>query len=108
MIETKLFTPPISLFSRTLTDGILEISRLLAAAVVNPQFCHLLLNDPALALQTGYQGEDFYFSDDERDQILSIRADSLADLADQLARTFNKHLQIPLNSAALPAVVFGY
>ena len=108
MIETKIFNPPISLTSRSLSDGRLELSRLLTAAVINPEFCHLLLDDPELALESGFQGEDFLFTEDERELILSIRATSLADLANQLARTFTEHLHIRINRPVQPSAIFGY
>jgi hypothetical protein len=108
MIETKIYNPPISLITRSLSDARLEISRLLAAAVINPRFCNLLLDDPELALKNGFQGEDFLFTEEERDLIVSIRAVSLADLAGQLARTFNEHLHIGINRPVQPTAVFGY
>jgi len=108
MIETKIYNPPISLITRSLSDGCLELSRLLAAAVINPNFRHLLLDNPELALSSGFQGEDFLFTEEERDLILSIRADSLADLADQLARTFNEHPHTGVNHPVQPTAVFGY
>ncbi len=108
MIETKIYNPPISLITRSLSDGRLELSRLLAAAVINPKFCCLLLDDPELALTSGFQGEDFIFTEEERDLILSIRAVSLADLANQLARTFSEHLHIGINHPVQPTAVFGY
>jgi hypothetical protein len=60
------------------------LSRIFAAAVVNHQFRNMLLNDPYTALETGYLGETFKLSDEERDLIVSIRAESLADLARQV------------------------
>jgi hypothetical protein len=108
MIETKIFNPPISLITRSLSDGRLELSRLLAAAVINPHFCHLLLDNPGLALEGGFQGEDFLFTEEERELILSIRAASLADLASQLARTFTEHLHIRINRPVQSSAVFGY
>ena len=108
MLETKTFRPAVALMPRGLADNCLEVSRLLAAAVVNPQFCDLLLEDPALALKTGFQGETFSFNNEERNLILSIRADSLADLANQLARTFNEHLRLRVNPTVQPADFFGY
>jgi hypothetical protein len=108
MIETKVYNPPISLISRSLSDGRLELSRLLAAAVINPEFCHLLLDDPELALESGFQGEDFLFTEEERALIVSIRAASLADLANQLSRTFTEHLHIKIHHPARPNAVFGY
>ena len=65
----------------------LEISRLLAAATVSPVFAELLLDDPETALQQGYEGENFLLTQEERDLILSIRADSLPQLAMILVRT---------------------
>jgi hypothetical protein len=108
MIETKIYNPPISLISRSLSDGRLELSRLLAAAVINPEFCCLLLDDPELALDGGFQGEDFLFTEEERDLILSIRAASLADLASQLARTFTERLHIRINRPVQPNAILGY
>jgi hypothetical protein len=108
MIETKIYNPPISLFTRSLSNGRLELSRLLAAAVINPAFRHQLLDNPELALNSGFQGEDFLFTEEERDLILSIRAVSLADLASQLARTFNEHLHIGISHPVQPTAVFGY
>ena len=109
MIETKTYRPAVTLVIRGLLDDRLEISRLLAAAVVNQQFCHLLLEDPALALKTGFQGETFSFNNEERSLIQSIRADSLEDLANQLARNFNdKPLHIRVHSPVQPADCYGY
>jgi len=61
-----------------------EVTRLLAAAVVNRQFRQLLLSDPIQALDIGYQGEKFIFTRNERDLIYSIHAKSLPELARQL------------------------
>ena len=108
MIETRIFNPPISLLSRSLSDGRLELSRLLAAAVINTGFCHLLLDNPEQALDSGFQGEDFLFTEEERELVISIRAASLADLANQLARTFTEHLHIRINRPAQPSVMLGY
>lgn len=62
----------------------LELNRLLAAAVVNRQFCQLLLNDPAAALAEGYLGEAFRLAEEERRLLLALRAESLPELAQQL------------------------
>jgi hypothetical protein len=61
-----------------------ELSRLISAAVVNREFCNLLLADPAVALATGYNGEAFHLATEEQELITSIRATSLADFAKQL------------------------
>lgn len=61
-----------------------EISRLLAAAVINKRFRDLLLSDPARALAQGYHGETFQLTRDQKALVLSIRADKLSDFALQL------------------------
>lgn len=60
------------------------INQLFAAAVVNQQFCQLLLNDPRSALNQGYLGDKFNLTLEEQSLILSIQARSLADLATQV------------------------
>ena len=106
MIETKTYQPPISMMVRGLSSDRLELSRLLAAAVVNPKFCHQLLEEPEQAIGNGFQGETFSFTDEERDLVMSIRADSLAGLANQLARTFNE--PILMNRPVQLANSLGY
>ncbi len=69
-----------------------ELSRLMAAATVSPEFCNLLLVDPKLAIETGYQGETFMLSDAERYLLLFIHADSLAELAMQITQAFGMGL----------------
>jgi hypothetical protein len=61
-----------------------ELSRLLTAAVINREFCNLLLANPALAVATGYNGQSFQLATEEEELILSIHATSLADFAAQL------------------------
>lgn len=107
MLATKVFPPTISLMMvRDQESDRLELSRLMAAAVINPKFCRLLLEDPGLALEAGFQGETFSFSGEERDLIMSIRAESLADLAGQLARTFVEH--VPLEHSVPLGSPLGY
>ncbi|HNK62991.1 MAG TPA: hypothetical protein PKL78_08055 [Anaerolineales bacterium] len=67
------------------------LSRVFAAAVVNRQFCQFLLQDPAHALQNGYMGETFQLSDEERVLLVSIRAESLPDLARKLGVALDPH-----------------
>ncbi len=61
-----------------------ELSRLLAAAVINQRFCHLLLTYPAKALATGFNGESFLLPREVRKHVLSIRAKNITDFARQL------------------------
>jgi hypothetical protein len=63
-----------------------ELARLLTAAVVNRRFCQLLLTNPETALSTGYNGESFRLASEEKDLVLSIQAQSLAEFARQLSR----------------------
>lgn len=58
-----------------------EMNRLLGAALVDRQFCDLLLTRPALALANGYNGESFFLSFEERQFILATKSASLPDLA---------------------------
>lgn len=65
------------------------LSRVFSAAVVNKQFCNMLLEDPDAALKNGYLGETFPLSREERDLIVSIQANSLSDLARQVNRSLS-------------------
>jgi hypothetical protein len=62
------------------------MSRLLTAAVVNPEFRNLLLTNPPIALSSGYNGETFDFTLDAQALILSIQANSLEEFATQLVK----------------------
>lgn len=63
------------------------LNRVFAAAVVNRQFCNMLLANPREALKHGYLGEVFTLTPEESDLIASIRAESLSDLARQVYLT---------------------
>lgn len=63
------------------------LSRMFAAAIVNQQFCSLLLSNPNEALRKGYLGETFSLTREEFDLIVSIHAKSLSDLARQINRS---------------------
>jgi hypothetical protein len=60
------------------------LNRVFAAAVVNRQFCDMLLKNPREALQKGYLGETFPLTPEEISLIASIRAESLPELARQV------------------------
>jgi hypothetical protein len=62
-----------------------ELSRLLSAAVINSQFCNMLLNDPVTAAQEGYEDERFCFNHKEMEKLSAIHAASLKDFAAELA-----------------------
>ena len=61
-----------------------EISRILTAAVINESFRKQLLANPDKALTVGYRGEPFHLAKEERSQLASIRASSLAEFAAQI------------------------
>ena len=65
------------------------LNKLFAAAVVNDQFCQLLLDEPEIALQQGYFGDTFDLSSDEEALIVSIRAKTLSDLARQVTNVLS-------------------
>jgi len=60
------------------------LSKLFEAAVINRQFCQLLLQQPEIALQQGYLGNTFDLTREEQTLIISIQANSLPDLARQV------------------------
>jgi hypothetical protein len=60
------------------------LSKLFEAAVVSRQFCQLLLSQPETALQQGYLGNSFELTLEEQALIISIQANSLPDLAQQV------------------------
>jgi hypothetical protein len=82
-------TLTINLTSRSNNSS--SISRVFAAAVVNQQFRDMLLQDPNKALRNGYLGETFSLSKEEQDLIVSIRANSLSDLAKQVNRSLSNN-----------------
>ncbi|MCB0111620.1 MAG: hypothetical protein KDE53_37110 [Caldilineaceae bacterium] len=70
-------------------DG--ALGRLLAAAVINRNVCHLLLTNPSVAVARGYQGESFALSPSEWEVLLSVRATSLRDFAQRLLAMIAAH-----------------
>ena len=87
MIAPITYQPTYQLDNTPIGTNSNGLSRVFAAAVVNRQFCDLLLRDPHEALQKGYLGETFPLSKEERDLIVSINARSLSDLARQVDRS---------------------
>ena len=86
MITSQTFQKTCSLSLASKPNSSSELSRVFAAAVINQQFCDMLLNQPQLALQNGYFGEPFLLSREQQDLIVSIRARSLSELATQVSR----------------------
>ena len=71
-------------YPKTNSHGWGEYSRLIAAAVVSEQFRQRLLQNPGQALTLGYRDEKFNLPKEERARVVSIRASSLSDFAQQL------------------------
>ena len=65
------------------------LSKLFEAAIVNNQFCQLLLSQPEAALQQGYLGDNFDLTLEEQTLIVSIRAKSLPELAQQITKVMS-------------------
>jgi hypothetical protein len=63
-----------------------SLNRLIAAAVINQNFCETLLNDPLKAIESGFGGEDFCLNKHEKSMLLSIQAKNLSDFAMQLVK----------------------
>lgn len=83
MISTLAYQPQMKISMEPVSEST-DLSRIFAAAVVNRQFCQMLLQDPHTALQKGYLGETFSLRKEEVEAIVSIRAESLTDFARQL------------------------
>jgi hypothetical protein len=66
------------------------LHRLFAAAVVNNQFRETLLREPEAALANGYLGQSFLLSDQEQYILKSVRAKTLADLAQKVNQALKK------------------
>jgi len=62
------------------------LSKLFEAAVLNRQFCQLLLNQPEAALGQGYMGNTFDLTSEEQSLIISVQASSLPELAQQVTK----------------------
>jgi len=75
---------------------------MLTAAVVSRRFCNLLLSDPYVAVQSGYNGKSFALSQNELAVVLSIDATSLTDFTTQLiAKSTAEWACEPSNADAL-------
>jgi hypothetical protein len=85
MSMLTLSTRPIPSFSvRKSANEQSGLHRLLAAAVVNSQFREVLLSEPEMALASGYLGQTFSLTDQEKTVISNVRAKNLTDFAQQV------------------------
>ena len=60
-----------------------EMGRLINAALVDQEFCDLLLCVPSVALEKGFNGRAFRLSARERQFVLTVKATSLINFAEQ-------------------------
>lgn len=67
-----------------------SMSRLMAAALVDQQFCRALLSNPMAAVERGFGNESFNLTPVERKLVLSVKNPaSLPDFARQLIHNYN-------------------
>src|SRR5262249_11257570 len=87
MTMLTLDVPPVVAFDfRRSMSNRAGLRRLFAAAIVSDQFRETLLRRPEEALANGYLGQPFLLTDQEKMLIISIRADTLTDLAQKVNR----------------------
>ncbi|NPV75867.1 MAG: hypothetical protein HPY59_05755 [Anaerolineae bacterium] len=67
-----------------------ECGRLIHAAVINKRFREMLLANPVKSIETGFSGEDFSFTREDKERIRRIQAKSLEDFAVQLMQVVEK------------------
>jgi hypothetical protein len=82
MLRTFNFTPIIPLKQTKNT----EISRILSAAVINENFCQLLLNSPIHAIESEFHDEYFNVNAQEKAKIEAIHASNLVDFATKISK----------------------
>jgi hypothetical protein len=79
-MTTTIYTQQTQKKNPTITYSV-GLRKMFAAALVSRQFCQHLLKEPTDALKHGYMGEVFNITEEERNLIVSTRANSLAELA---------------------------
>ena len=83
---------------------LMECSRLIHAAVVSKRFLNALLVNPITAIEAGFCGERFSFTWEEKQQIINIRARSLAEFSQMLLQAVQQPCCIP----AAPDMAFTH
>jgi len=91
--------PLLSMWEHKAPAPRLELNRLLATAVVDRNFRSQLLEHPQNVLDAEYQGQAFFLDADEKALLLSIHAQSLPDLAQQLLVSL-RNLPIPVHQVS--------
>jgi hypothetical protein len=62
----------------------MECGRLIHAAIISKSFRQMLLTNPVRSVETGYCGEKFFFTREEKMRIKMIQAATLEEFACQL------------------------
>jgi len=83
-MTTKPLVRSLDISVATSSEDVSTLNRLLAAAAINACFRSTLLSDPKSALQTGFGGELFPFSQPTYQILVSIRADNLPEFVRKL------------------------
>jgi hypothetical protein len=91
--------PSLSLREHNAPAPRLELNRLLATAVVDRNFRSQLLEHPQNVLNAEYLGQAFILDAEEQSLLLSIHAQSLPDLAQQLLVTL-RNQPIPVHQVS--------
>lgn len=78
-MTTKTHTIPATRTQAQIDADMSSIRRMLAGAVINTEFCTLLLNQPLEAVAAGFGGEIFPLSAYGMEAIRGIQADSLSE-----------------------------
>jgi len=73
----------------------MECGRLIHAAVISRRFQDGLLTNPLQSIESGYCGEKFAFTREEKQRIKHIRAKNLADFSSQLMLAVELPTSIP-------------
>jgi hypothetical protein len=81
----------------------MECGRLIHAAVISRRFLDGLLTDPIRSIESGYCGEKFSFTREEKQRIKHIRASNLAEFSSQLMQV----IEMPVSFPAVPEMAFA-
>ena len=67
-----------------------ELNSLIATALLDPEFCDLLLSNPAMAVEMNGEQDSFNLSAEDKTLLLSIQAVSLSDLATRIMEYYSQ------------------
>lgn len=100
LTHPKYQSETLSTFKPELNGSIqMECGRLIHAAIISKSFRRMLLDNPVKSVETGYCGEKFYFTREEKARIKLIQAASLEEFASQL--------MVAVESDVVPNLVYA-